>query len=106
MRVTFQGFKGHVECRFDCPACGGKRRKRSFITEHTVNPFNTNPDGLPKSASQVSREAQAAARLERDQFLTSPLCRRCEDALSYLGRRDLAETRRASPISSADGRSP
>jgi hypothetical protein len=101
MRITFQGYKGRAECVFDCPACGATKRKRSFTTEHTVNPFNKNADGAPKSAAQVSQEAREAARLERDQFLTAPLCKRCEDALPYKDIRALADRRRGVSLPSA-----
>lgn len=93
MKIIFPVYKGRAECTFDCP-CGAKKRKRSFTVEHTVNPYNTNPDGMQKPPAQVSQEARFAALLERDQFLTAPLCKRCEDALTFLERKTISEKRR------------
>jgi hypothetical protein len=79
---------------FKCLACQKDKRKRTFRAEHTVNPFNTNPDGKPKPASQVATEAQAAANLERDQFMTYPLCKGCEDARSWSEMKSIRARRR------------
>lgn len=92
---NFQGYRGFAESVFDCPSCQKKNRKRTFRTEMTVNPFNKNVDGTTKQAMQVQREASAAAREARDQFNTEPLCKTCEDALSYPDRRALRERRSA-----------
>jgi hypothetical protein len=91
----FNGYKGRAEHTFTCPSCGKANRKRSFTVEHTVNPFNKNPDGSVRTASEVSANARAAAKLERDQFATEPLCKACEDDLPYADGTALRKRRRA-----------
>jgi hypothetical protein len=100
--VTFPVYRGRASCTFTCPACKKEKRKRTFTCEHTVNPFNTNPDGTRKLAPQVIREAQAAALLERDQFMVHPLCKKCEDARSWSEMKVINEHRRARPGLPAD----
>ena len=95
MLITFPVFKGRAKCKFDCPSCGATRRTRIFTVENTVNPYNRDERGTPKSSTVVWREAQIAAELERDQFLTEPLCRGCEDALPYRTRAEIGERRRS-----------
>lgn len=95
MLVTFQAFGRSASCTFKCLACEKDKRKRTFRVEMTVNPYNTNPDGAPKPASQVSQEAQAAANRERDEFLVYPLCKGCEDARGWSELKAIHARRRA-----------
>lgn len=97
MLVIFPAYGRSASCIFKCFACQKDKRKRTFRTEHTVNPYNTNPDGSQKRASQVSQEAQMAANLERDQFLIYPLCKGCEDARSWSEMKSIRERRRVAP---------
>lgn len=83
MLVTFAAYGRSASCTFQCKSCQKEKRKRTFRVEMTVNPYNTNADGAPKQATQVSQEAQAAANLERDEFLVYPLCKSCEDARGW-----------------------
>jgi len=83
MLVTFPAYGRSASCTFKCLVCQKDKRKRSFRVEMTVNPYNANSDGVMKPAAQVSQEAQAAANLERDQFMVYPLCKACEDARSW-----------------------
>lgn len=96
MRIDFPAYGRAASCTFKCLACQKDKRKRSFRVEMTVNPFNTNPDGSMKLASQVSQEAQAAANKERDQFMIYPLCRGCEDARSWSEMKSIRERRNGS----------
>ena len=57
-----------------CSMCG-KRRQRTKVFEHTVNPFNKRPDGTPKNADDVRSDVQA----EADAWMALPLvCASCE----------------------------
>ena len=100
MRIDFPAYGRSASCTFKCLACQRDKRKRTFRVEHTVNPFNTNPDGTMKQAAQVSQEAQADANLERDQFMAYPLCKGCEDARSWSEMKSINARRRASAHSS------
>jgi hypothetical protein len=101
MRVTFPAYRGRAECSFTCNACRKPKRKRAFTVEHTVSPFNKNKDGFPKGWEQVLREAREAAALERDQFMTYPLCKRCEDDRSWSETKAI-NARRKSAVSPHD----
>jgi hypothetical protein len=59
----------------------------------TVNPYNVNPDGSMKPASQVSHESYLAANRELDQFMIYPLCKGCEDARSWSEMKSIRERR-------------
>jgi hypothetical protein len=95
MKVVFPAYGRSASCTFKCLACQKDKRKRTFRVEHTVNPFNINPDRSQKQASQVSREAQEAADLQRDQFMNYPLCKGCEDARSWSEMKSINERRRS-----------
>jgi hypothetical protein len=94
MLITFPAYCRSASCTFKCLACQKENRKRTFRVEMTVNPYNTNVDGSQKNASQVSQEAQAAANLERDQFMVYPLCKSCEDARSWSEMKSIRDRRR------------
>ena len=96
MKTTYhyKGYKSSANFRFDCPKCGEKKRNRTFTVEHTLNPYNTNPDGTVKTMQEVINGAHEAAKAERDRFKKYPLCRKCEDSLNYKEILDIAEKRR------------
>lgn len=57
-----------------CHKCG-KRRQRTKVFEHTVNPFNRRADGTPKSEAEVREDVRA----EADAWMALPLvCAACE----------------------------
>ena len=99
---TFRGIKGRAEHRFTCPSCVKTNRVRTFTSEKTVNPFNVNHDGSVKTPAEVSKSAAAAARAERDRFITEPLCATCENALDYAARMALYKRRRAAGSTDAE----
>jgi len=103
MRIDFPAYVRSASCTFKCLACQKEKRKRTFRVEHTVNPFNVNPDGTSKPASQVSQEAQDEATRQRDEFLVYPLCRGCEDARSWSEMKSIA-TRRKAALTSHPGK--
>lgn len=93
--TTFSVYKGTASCRFTCSCCGLPNRTRTFTVEQTVNPYNKGSDGFPKGPAQVAQDAREAAQLERKRFLTVPLCRKCEDELSYQARIEVYDRRKA-----------
>jgi hypothetical protein len=96
MLVTFLAYKGRASCIFTCAACKKEKRIRTFTVEHTLNPYNRNDDGSPKTATDVLRDAQAAAKLECEQFQAYPLCKRCEDQRSWSEMKSIRARRLAS----------
>jgi hypothetical protein len=93
MLVTFPAYGRSASCTFKCLACKKDKRKRTFRVEMTVNPYNTHADGNMKQAFEVGREAQLAANRQRDQFMTYPLCKGCEDARSWYEMKSIRERR-------------
>ncbi len=56
--VTFERVPAYRERNGKCTACG-KRVKRTYKVEHTINPFNKNTDGVPKSRDEVYKDVVA-----------------------------------------------
>lgn len=60
MRITFQPVVTVRERRGTCPVCGKQTtRRRTF--EHTINPFNKNAEGQPKTYDEVRAAVNAEA---------------------------------------------
>lgn len=57
---NFTGPKVRCERKGKCPACG-KRVLRSRTFEQTVNPFNRNANGVPKTWEEVFADVRAQA---------------------------------------------
>lgn len=62
--VNFQPVKARVQRVGECGVCG-KRTARSKVFEQTVNPWNVNADGTPKTREEV----RAAVRAEADAWM-------------------------------------
>jgi hypothetical protein len=92
---TFKVCPATAKATFTCPACGKPKRTRTFRVECTVNPFNKHEDGHVRTYTEVSRQSAAQARQKRDEFMTKPLCAKCEDAMSYAERKALRAERKA-----------
>ncbi len=92
---NFRGYKARAKLSFTCACCGKPNRTRSITVEHTVNPFNKNPDGTVKTSLEVMRSASAEAKRKLDELSIEPWCASCENALSYAERKALSERRRA-----------
>lgn len=99
----FQPYRGRASHRFTCPSCMKPNRVRTFTTEHTVNPYNTNSDGSVKDARQVSREAQEAPLAQVREFKREPLCASCEADLSWPDQMALQDRRRALSLEPSHG---
>lgn len=82
-RYTYRTMPASVRAKFDCPVCGGKGRQRTFRHECTVNPFNVKDDGTPRSPAEVKQQSLERAKQEKERFLREPMCKACEDKLSY-----------------------
>ncbi len=56
----FREIKHQASKSLPCPACGRKlRRQRTF--SQTLNPFNKNADGQPKTELEIVRELHTTA---------------------------------------------
>ena len=91
----FQSFLAVDKATFTCPSCSKEKRTRTFRVECTTNPFNVGEHGRPLTPTEVRKQSQARVALERSEFLTEPLCKACEDRLSYSDRCSLSQRRRS-----------
>lgn len=64
MRVTFQEVRRSVQRSFICDHCG-KRKTRSTTLFQTINPFNRNVAGIPKSRDEITQELGQQAKAWR-----------------------------------------
>lgn len=72
-RITFGQITIYGEKSGKC-ACG-KRRKRHRRFYQTINPFNKNAQGAPKSADEIRAELRAT----RDAWMQEPIaCEACK----------------------------
>lgn len=77
MKITFEAVRIAAHDRFNCAHCG-KRRERVREFEQTLNPFNRNEKGEPKSREEILAEVREEAKvwLARN----SKVCKTCEAA--------------------------
>lgn len=73
MRIVFDEVAIRPSKSGKC-ACGIRRRRSTKIYQ-TVNPFNRNAAGLPKTRHEIIREVQAAAEKWRSEPITCANCR-------------------------------
>lgn len=74
MRVTFNEVKIHSEKTIICNKCK-KRLKRRKKFYQTLNPFNKNKEGLPKTAEEIKSElyiVEAKWRKETEKCSSCP----------------------------------
>jgi hypothetical protein len=94
--TKFKAYPAVATAKFTCQTCGKANRTRTFKVECTVNPFNKKPDGTMRTPSEVRQQSKDKAMEQRDMFLTEPMCRSCENDLSWTDRKALYERRQAS----------
>lgn len=68
MRVVFEVVSLSQRKTGKCAICG-KPAVRSIKVEYTINPYNRNADGMPKTREEV----RADVRAELDRRLAEPL---------------------------------
>ena len=59
-RYTFPSIKRRAEKVGACPVCG-KRSQKAKTFENTVNPWNRNTDGSPRSFDEVTEHVKQLA---------------------------------------------
>lgn len=78
--IRFQGIKAREHYTCQCGSCG-KTLRRVVTVEHTINPFNRNPDGTLRTASEVRANALVEAkRIAGEKQGGVVTCRNCERA--------------------------
>lgn len=60
-----------------CPICGERGTRRTTF-EHTINPWNTNPDGSVKTRHQVQADVDTLAKAWSAEPFVHARCQRPE----------------------------
>ena len=78
MKIKFKEVKLKRKVGVECRTCG-KKLQRTFSAMQTINPYNKNDLGIPKSAAQVhdSVRVELAALVEATKR-DGVICRKCE----------------------------
>ena len=82
MKITFDVLKQTTKIAGTCGICG-KKRSKTLVVEQTVNPYNRNEDGTPKSRNEVwiavRKELVGLAKKSREHFI----CATCFNNLPW-----------------------
>jgi len=62
-----------------CEKCG-KRRSRIISDSQTVNPYNKNKDGLPKSFREIRSEVRDSVLKEANELREHFICATCSSS--------------------------
>lgn len=74
MRVTFNVIKDRASKSGKCRECG-KRCSRSKTFEQTLNPWNKNKDGQPKTTDEIRAELRVSVKTWLGEAI---ICASCE----------------------------
>ena len=75
-KYVFNEVKVSKKVKKPCTACG-KVAQRTFTAMQTINPFNRNAAGVPKTSVEIGKEIHT----ELEVLLAQPfVCKSCEDA--------------------------
>jgi len=79
IRITFDAVKRQAIRAGYCPVCG-RRTTRQVTFEQTINPYNLNADGRPKTWREIEVELEERARAWKPDF-THDKCRDPQETL-------------------------
>ena len=82
MKTTFQQIKQSKKITGVCEVCK-KKKSKTITASQTVNPFNKNPDGTPKSYSEVVKSVAEDLENEVRGALNDFICFTCFDNLPW-----------------------
>lgn len=85
--VVFDSVKLRETVNYICTGCG-KKRSKIVSTEYTVNPFNKNADGVPKSRQEVADDVREEQARRVAEVQTGDKCNKCKDEI--VAERDAA----------------
>lgn len=77
IHVTFDPVKRTVSRNGYCPVCG-RRTTRQTTFSQTLNPYNVNADGVPKTSAEIQAELIAQVKAWNPDF-THEGCRETLD---------------------------
>lgn len=91
--IIFPVRKATRNLSFCCTKCG-KKRSRKLTEECTVNPWNRDPaTGTPLTPDEVQKQADTHLAGTVALFLAEPVCRSCENEISWEDMKLLRERR-------------
>ena len=79
IRTTFDSVKRQAIRAGYCPVCG-RRTTRQITLEQTLNPYNLNANGVPKTWREIEKELEAEAKAWKPDF-THDKCRTPQENL-------------------------
>jgi len=82
MKTDFQTVVSKTVIKGVCEKCG-KNRQRTIVSMQTVNPWNKNSQGLPKSRDEVNASVNKNLKLLVKRFREKFICKSCENKLPW-----------------------
>jgi hypothetical protein len=79
MRINFEVVSLRKSVGYKCRGCG-KRRTKSVCVENTINPFNKNKDGIPKTYDEVNEDVKREVARRVKEIEAGATCTKCEGA--------------------------
>lgn len=78
--VLFQPVTRKQTVAYTCTRCG-KKRSKVVKTEHTINPFNINAAGVPKSREEVLESVRLEQARKIAEIQAGEKCNKCKDEI-------------------------
>lgn len=76
--IYFEPVKLRQSVGYKCPVCK-KSRTKIVCVEYTVNPFNKNKEGLPKTREEVYSDVRQEHRKRVAETKAGIMCNKCRD---------------------------
>lgn len=78
--VHFEAVKRRQTVAYTCARCN-KKRSKVVSTEYTVNPFNKNAEGFPKSRHEVAEDVRIEQARRVAEVQAGEKCNKCKDEI-------------------------
>lgn len=88
--IHFEPVRLRQTIGYKCTDCG-KSRTKVVCVEHTVNPFNKNADGIPKTREEVWGDVRKEHSKQVAKTKAGVRCNKCKDARHAEQVRDMAD---------------
>ena len=79
--INFNEIKDSLKVSGICEKCG-KRRTRTISDSQTVNPFNKNKNGFPKTSFEIREELRKSILEKAEKLKKHFICATCEENYS------------------------
>ena len=78
--IHFEPVRLRQSVGYKCTSCG-KPLTRVVCVEYTVNPFNKNADGVPKTREEVRADVRKKHAKQVAETKAGFMCNKCKDAI-------------------------